>query len=321
MRLVAITRILNEADLVEAFVRHTAALVDHHIFLDNGSTDGTLEILESLKGEGVSVEIHHNAEVEFAEVHQLNLLFRLAASTRGTGPDQQGADWVIPLDADEFLDVRQIAEGWRVFLANEKAEVLAARVRAYVACRDDPTDELLVTARITHAREADDNTKVILRGALYARGAQLQAGFHCVEINGGKLPPRLEPRLLLAHYAVRSPWQWIAKCVVGWTRVVAGGSSAIGRGLGGHYRGPFETLRDNPAWILRNPVHMELPRASEQGLTQDQLPYLGTPLRYTKPVDYHSRAMAAMMRQMENLALRVGELNEPRARLRHPFMR
>ena len=45
MRIVAITRVLDEADIIEAFVRHTAAYVQHHIFVDNGSIDGTVEIL------------------------------------------------------------------------------------------------------------------------------------------------------------------------------------------------------------------------------------------------------------------------------------
>ena len=48
MRLVAVTKILDEADIVEAFARHTANYVSHHIFLDNGSVDGTVEILKAL---------------------------------------------------------------------------------------------------------------------------------------------------------------------------------------------------------------------------------------------------------------------------------
>jgi predicted transcriptional regulator YdeE len=48
MRLVAITSVKNESDIVEAFVRHTLAASDYLVVLDNGSTDGTLDILRAL---------------------------------------------------------------------------------------------------------------------------------------------------------------------------------------------------------------------------------------------------------------------------------
>jgi hypothetical protein len=41
MRLVAVSVVKNEADIIEAFVRHTRAWVDHHLIFDHDSTDGT----------------------------------------------------------------------------------------------------------------------------------------------------------------------------------------------------------------------------------------------------------------------------------------
>ena len=57
MRLVAITCVKNEIDIVEAFVRHTLALVDHLVVLDNGSQDGTGDVLQALAKEGLPLEI------------------------------------------------------------------------------------------------------------------------------------------------------------------------------------------------------------------------------------------------------------------------
>jgi hypothetical protein len=57
MRLVAASRVLNEDDILEAFVRHHAALVDHHIFLDNGSSDRSLAILRALQAEGLPLTV------------------------------------------------------------------------------------------------------------------------------------------------------------------------------------------------------------------------------------------------------------------------
>jgi Glycosyl transferase family 2 len=57
MKLAAASRIVNESDRVGAFVRHTAHFVDHHFFVDNGSVDGTLGILQKLKDESFAITV------------------------------------------------------------------------------------------------------------------------------------------------------------------------------------------------------------------------------------------------------------------------
>jgi len=56
-KIVAITTAKNEIDIVEAFVRHTLAVVNHLVILDNGSTDGTLAVLRALEREGLALTI------------------------------------------------------------------------------------------------------------------------------------------------------------------------------------------------------------------------------------------------------------------------
>ena len=48
MAVVAVTMVKNEADVIETTIRHIAAHVDHVIVADNGSTDGTRELLDEL---------------------------------------------------------------------------------------------------------------------------------------------------------------------------------------------------------------------------------------------------------------------------------
>ena len=48
MKIVAVAILKNESDIVESMVRHNLAYVDHMVLIDNDSTDGSREILESL---------------------------------------------------------------------------------------------------------------------------------------------------------------------------------------------------------------------------------------------------------------------------------
>jgi glycosyltransferase involved in cell wall biosynthesis len=92
----AIMMVRNEADIVRANVLHHLAVgIDHVLVVDNGSTDGTLGILEEL---ATTSRVHvvsrpgpfHQAETttEFAREAFL-----------------RGARWVLPIDADEFWHV------------------------------------------------------------------------------------------------------------------------------------------------------------------------------------------------------------------------
>src|SRR5438309_2714828 len=96
MRVVAVTCVRNEIDIVEAFVRHTMAVASHLLVLDNGSTDGTLDILRALKSEGLPLDIEQDPAPGYWQWQRMTRLMHQAVATLG-------ADWILPLDADEFL--------------------------------------------------------------------------------------------------------------------------------------------------------------------------------------------------------------------------
>lgn len=302
MKLVAVSRILNEADIVEAFVRHTAAFVDHHVLLDNGSSDGTLAILGALRAEGLGLEVYGNSTAAFAESDQNNFLFQHAARERG-------ADWVVPLDADEFVDFGGQSGRLAECLGQTAFDSVKVRVREFVATSEDDPDELLVPARIRHARAPADNLKVIVRARLANERADLRPGGHGVDSGGVEVPWELLEDVTYAHYSVRSPMQWITKFVMGWSKVLAAGPTAVAAGHSVHYRDPFNWLKTQPAAMLRSPDFLNF-QAPGPDLTADPIIYLGGPLQHTHVVDHDMRAVRALMEHLDTLSRSHGALTE-----------
>ena len=85
----------DERDIVEQHLSfHLAAGVDFVIATDNGSTDGTDEVLERFERDG-GVRLLREPAGEFRQREWVTRMARLAAT-------EHGADWVVNSDADEF---------------------------------------------------------------------------------------------------------------------------------------------------------------------------------------------------------------------------
>jgi hypothetical protein len=307
MRLAAVSRLLNESDIIESFVRHTAHFVDHHIFVDNGSVDGTLQILQSLKSEGFALTVFQSHARTFVESKINTFLFQTAVSSAQ-------ADWVVFLDVDEFIDDRELRQPLRDVLAafstrHGDSACIEVPLREYHATSVDNSDPVVVN-RITHCSPTSDNMKVIVRGDLMQRQAVIQPGNHAVLIDDGKpCPPIREATLSYAHYAIRSPYQWLSKSIIGWAKVLAAGPAKITAGVSYHYKDPFDLLRTDPRSILRNPHLMQPPAAPPEWL-HSPIPYRGGPLKYTAVTDYPMRAVQVMMQYLHELAGQHGDMLE-----------
>ncbi len=305
MRIVAITRVLNEADIIEAFVRHTAAFAMHHFIMDNGSTDDTLRILAALKAEGMNITLQQSKAVSYNVGDVLTALYTEACA-------KLAPDWVLCLDADEFVDDRHLPGGIFKYLSDIDSgavsfDCVKIPMVNYDATSRDSAAEMIVPVRMRHRMKPTDIYKIILRGGLVHRHIRIAHGAHGAEIDGYPAQETIQERLWLAHYSERSAYQYIVKFVRGWAKVLATGQAEVERRTSYHYKGPYEMLRNRPGDLLRNAHFMGFKNQRDE-LVEDPINYRGGALLYTAANDEAMRAVQCLMGFTHELALRQGRL-------------
>jgi hypothetical protein len=297
MSLVGITRVLNEDDIVEAFVRHHAAMVDHHVFMDNGSTDETIAILRALKDEGLNISVFQNRSVFFTETSYNTVLFRHAANVLS-------ADWAIFLDTDEFVNLGRAPDGLRAALEVLPADAVCIGLPSltyFDTVHDDPAEPIVPVRMRRRENPAErQSSKMFVRGSLAAANVTIDAGQHRVLRDGGPVQPYGDHPLSLGHYYRRSAWQTISKSVMGYLKVTAAPKSERDQKRSVHYNDIFRFMRDDPQRLFA-PGFLA-PTYDAMNLVEDPLSYLGGPLRYTKIADPRFKAIRVLIAYAEQLA-------------------
>lgn len=193
MAVFGIMMVKDEADIVASTVGHLLTQVDHVIVADNGSTDGTREILAEL-----DVEVIDDPDPAYYQSAKMTRLAHLAAD--------QGAEWVVPADADEVWScpvdhdiathLRGLGPQWLV---------VAADLYDHVATGIDP-DEVDPVKRIGWRRtEPAPLRKVACRTRSDLVIAQ---GNHGASYNGGAT---IRTGLQVRHFPYRSAEQFVSK--------------------------------------------------------------------------------------------------------------
>jgi glycosyltransferase involved in cell wall biosynthesis len=205
-----IVRVKDEADIIAASMRHLLAQVDHIVVEDNGSTDGTLDILRQLP-----VELLHDDTVGY---YQSAAMSRLADYAR----QMHGATWIVPADADEL---------WEATDGRRMADVLAELPEpVHVATAADSAEPDPV-ARIGWRRwDALGLPKVACRAV---EGVTIHQGNHSASFIGVDRPPVVTGLLRVRHFPYRSPEQFVRKAVNGGAAYAA---TDLDPGIGAHWR-------------------------------------------------------------------------------------
>jgi len=305
MRIVAITCGKNESDIVEAFVRHTLALCDRLVVLENGSSDETPAILQRLCEEGLALEIVEDPSPGYYQSQRMTRLMREFAA------EKHAADWVLPLDADEFI----LAEPDALRGMLDAAEGVASVAwRTYVPDESNDPDELNPALRIRHRleKEARPWTKVLVPGGLSKKdGVSIDQGSHGVSDADRRLRGKPLEGVGLAHLPVRSPGQWAAKILVGRLQYLAMQDKNPSWGF--HYEKPFELLKNDPRAFAESYKEAAMRFAVaegddfEPGLVLDPIAYRGKELNYTPRIPDAERPLRAAIGYAEHLAVLLAE--------------
>jgi|GEM_PF-1054221 len=311
MRIIGITCVRNEADIIEAFVRHTLAFCNELILIENGSSDATPEILLRLKHEGLAVHVIPDATIGNVQVDMMNRLMRMAAH-------DFSADWIISVDADEFL----IGPEAGTFLPepdDENAVCHKVSMRTYYCTPDDPPGVLNPVERMTKrlVREpvpavpsAPYLYKSIVPGKLACldRG-HITQGNHLFYVDGAEAPCRFPAGVWLAHFSLRSPGQYAVKLATQHIRkfrlISAKGDENP------FYEKAYRGMKRSFTEFLQGFHGHSLtyhPSRDENALVSDPIQYMGGPLRYTASqggdVDLF---VERLLDFAENLAVTAGE--------------
>jgi hypothetical protein len=215
MNTLAIAMIKNEADIVEAFVRHNLSLLDLMVVIDNGSTDGTREILTSLQREGLPLVVFDDPIFGYWQSEKVTHVYRKVVPVFNP-------ELVWFLDADEFIHAPSRAALDAAFAAVPAGQAVLLPWRTHIPEADvDPARVLadpLGAMPDRRRREEPTYYKVVVRrDPKDDERLVIEQGNHNVHFVDGTRPPvRAMEGVSVVHLPVRSVEQLSAKVINGW---------------------------------------------------------------------------------------------------------
>jgi len=263
----------NEADIIEAMVRHNLGYLDRLHVVDHDSADATPKILAALAAEFPGrLTWESDAIRGYVQAAITNARLRpLLAET--------GAAQVVVVDADEFI--RAEPQHFRDSLLASEVPVLLPWV-TYVPTGADDRAEPNPVARIIHRREKE--RPQVVKSTVPAgigRRARISQGNHTVSgFSGG--PAVQIDGLSLAHFPVRSCEQLTSKVLIGVWNIRLRGQ--LGRSEALQWQKLYDQIMEGDALTEADLQEVAVNYAARRsvGLIADPLPGAsGVTLKYT----------------------------------------
>lgn len=207
-----IAMVKNEADIIEAFVRHNLCFMDALVIVDNDSVDDTREILVRLQREGLPIVLlddpvvgHFQAEIVTAVYRKTVPIFK--------------PRFVFLLDADEFIVTLSRDALYSQLRALRPGTQAQYRWRTYIPAPEGPEGSWSDPLRsITHRRldERPWYKPIIVTKPKIDMKLNIRQGNHDVRYAGRPLRKVKLQDVTIAHFPVRSIDQFSSKILVGW---------------------------------------------------------------------------------------------------------
>ena len=225
MRIVGITIVKNEEDIIESFIRYNMKVLDQIFLVDNGSTDGTLNIIKSMIHEGFAINLTQKTG-EFDQIEIMNELL----STVIDGEYITLADFIIPLDADEFLVSTGLNINPREIISElPRDQLYMIRWKNYIP---ESTEHIYCfvpfAMSICRSDEFEEVEKILIPAAIVHEGFVMINGNHDAYAPYNIIRCKCN-QLRIAHYPIRNQYQFILKNVLGYYNRMSTKSYVKGR--------------------------------------------------------------------------------------------
>lgn len=203
-KIVSITMVKNECDIIELFVRHNLQVLDEMYIIDHLSTDTTVDILKKLQEEGLPIHIlKYNSE---AYPHGW-----LMTKVQEMIIKENKADFIVFIDVDEFIfsDSKEFISD--LLDKNEKSSYLIYELN-YEVKEGDEDKDLPLHEKLTYRINQVGASKSIMNVAYHENNPiQCAEGGHSLyKAHAGDITLR-HIASHLAHFPYRSKEQTLSK--------------------------------------------------------------------------------------------------------------
>ncbi|OCB32348.1 hypothetical protein A5675_24425 [Mycobacterium malmoense] len=243
-----IAMVKNEADVIEAFVRHNLGFMDALAIVDNDSIDDTRDILVRLQREGLPIVLFDDPIVGHFQAEIVTAVYRKVVP-------RFKPRFVFLLDADEFIVAPSRDALYAQLRAMRPGTQAQYRWRTYIPAPTGPEGDASDPLRsITH-RRAEERAwwkPIIVTKPKIDTKLRIKQGNHGATYRGRSLRKAKLRDVTIAHFPVRSVDQFTSKILVGWIANLERNRYRFDFAHGIHWKVVYERIVRGPSFTAED---------------------------------------------------------------------